>query len=67
MSTQLEIAAGSDDLESILEEDSNLHSADPVVNDFCFAVAQMQNDFSAKVFVETTETDVIITMRVPRR
>jgi hypothetical protein len=67
MSTQLEITVGSDDLESILEEDSNLHSADPVVNDYCFAVAQMQTDFNAKVFVETNETEVVVTMRIPRR
>jgi hypothetical protein len=66
MGSQLQVNDDVDALSEILEQDAKIHNSDRVSTNFCYAIHQLHDSFEATAFVETTETEVIITVRIPR-
>lgn len=69
MSTQLCVDGNVDELVEILAEDAGVESgtdAHDAVHDFAFQVARLRTELDSTASVETTEDDVIITIKVPR-
>jgi hypothetical protein len=66
MGIQLQVNDDVDALSEILEQDARINGADAISTNFCFAIHQFHDEFDATAFVETTETEVIVTVRIPR-
>ncbi len=66
MGTQLQVNDDVDALSEILEQDAKVHSSDSISTNFCYAIHQLYDEFDATAFVETTDTEVIVTVRIPR-
>lgn len=65
MSTQLQIDGDADGLVQILESDGGIHGTG-LLDDFAYAVHRLHSEHAASAFVETTEDDVIVTIKIPR-
>lgn len=69
MATQLCVDNNVDDLVEVLVEDAGIEAgtdAHDAVNDFAFQVARLRTELDSTTVVETTDDDVVITIRVPR-
>lgn len=69
MSTQLCIDNNVDELVDIVIEDAGVDSgtdAHDSVSNLAFQIAQLRMELNSSAFVETTDDDVIITVKIPR-
>lgn len=69
MSTQLCVDDNIDELVEIVSDDAGVEpgtDAYTAVSDFAFQVARLRTELDSTASVETTEDDVIVTIKVPR-
>lgn len=69
MSVQLCVDANIDELVDIVSEDADVeHGTDAynAVSDLAFQIAQVRIELDSTTLVETTDEEVIITIKIPR-
>lgn len=69
MSTQLCVDGDVDELVQVVVEDAGVEEGTDchdTLMEFAFQVARMHTDLESTTTVETTEDDVIVTIKVPR-
>ena len=69
MSTQLCVDDNIDELVEIVSDDSGVEpgtDAYTAVSDFAFYAAQMRLELDSTTLVETTDDDIVITVKIPR-
>ena len=64
MSTVLQVDNDADAIVEILEQDAHLDGS--LVDDLAFGIARLNMEHGAKNFIETTDTEVILTIKIPR-
>lgn len=69
MSTQLCVDDNVDELVQVVVEDAGVEEGSDcydTLTEFAFQVARMHSDLESTTSVETTDDDVIVTIKIPR-